>query len=184
MKTVQYRRKKEGRTNYQKRLHLLMSRKHRIVVRKSLRALLVQVVDYDEDGDKVILSVHSRDLKKYGIPYFNNNISIAYLTGFLCGKRAISNKINEGIIDFGLQRAQPKGKLMAVVKGLVDAGMNIPHNPESLPDDSRIKGEHIVQYSSSTKDTKLFSSYASAKVDLSKFSEMVEQAKLKINKND
>jgi hypothetical protein len=35
-------------------------------------------------------------------------------------------------------------RIYAALKGAVDAGLEIPYNPEVLPDDSRISGEHII----------------------------------------
>ena len=43
--TVPFRRKREGKTNYKKRLGLLKSKSLRLVVRKSNKHILVQLVD-------------------------------------------------------------------------------------------------------------------------------------------
>lgn len=143
MKSVIYRRKREGRTDYAKRLKLLVSRKNRVVVRKSLKSIQIQVVEYLPDGDKILVSAHSRDLKKYGIEG-NVNIPVAYLTGLLCGIKAKKAGVKSGIVDLGLQRAHTGGKLFAALKGLVDSGFDIPFGEESAPSAEKISGANIA----------------------------------------
>ena len=41
-----YRRKREGKTDYRKRLRLLLSGKPRLVIRRSLRDISAQVIEY------------------------------------------------------------------------------------------------------------------------------------------
>ena len=53
---VPFRRRREGKTDYRKRLKLLLSRKPRLVVRKSLNNIIAQIVEYDEKGDRVVVS--------------------------------------------------------------------------------------------------------------------------------
>ena len=181
MRSVPYRRKREGRTNYNKRLQLLVGREHRVVIRKSLKSVLVQIVDYLPDGDKVIASAHSRELKKYGLPYNNSNIVVAYLTGLLCGVKVQKAGIKSGIVDFGLQKAHPKGKLMAVVKGLADSGFKVPVNENAVPDEDRINGKHIATYAQQTDETQNgFSGYKSANITVTDLPKIVEQVKEKI----
>ena len=40
-------------------------------------------------------------------------------------------------------RLQPRNRVFAALKGMVDAGMEIPHGEDVLPDDDRINGSHI-----------------------------------------
>ena len=48
--TVQFRRKREGATNYRKRLKILASNKPRLVVRKSLKNIHASIIEYDKKG--------------------------------------------------------------------------------------------------------------------------------------
>ena len=82
-KRVEYRRKRKGKTNYKKRLNLLLSRKSRLVIRKTLTSTIAQIVNYDENGDKTIISANSSELKKLGWKMNTSNIPSAYLTGML-----------------------------------------------------------------------------------------------------
>ena len=59
---VPFRRRREGKTNYHKRLALLKSGKPRLVVRKTLNHHVAQIVLYDPKGDRTIVSAHTREL--------------------------------------------------------------------------------------------------------------------------
>ena len=61
------------------------------------------------------------------------NTSSAYLTGYLCGKKALKEGIEGAVLDLGLKTSINGSKIYAALKGAVDAGMNIPHNESILP---------------------------------------------------
>ncbi|MHC1584653.1 MAG: 50S ribosomal protein L18 [Candidatus Syntropharchaeia archaeon] len=145
---VPRRRRREGRTNYYRRLRLLLSKKPRVVVRKSNRHILLQLVVPDKNGDKTLVTARSTELEKYGYKGSTRNTPAAYLTGFLFGKRAISSGFGEGVLDIGLHPSTRGSRIYAALKGAVDAGMNIPHDESIFPSEERIRGEHIAEYAS------------------------------------
>ena len=57
-----FKRKTLGITDYKKRLRLLASNKPRLVVRRSLRHSIAQIIEYNEKGDKVLVSATTREL--------------------------------------------------------------------------------------------------------------------------
>ena len=61
-KVVGSRRKAQGKTNYRKRLKLLISEKARAVIRKSQSQLQMQIVAYDPKGD-IILAKGSQGVR-------------------------------------------------------------------------------------------------------------------------
>jgi len=141
---VKLRRRREGKTDYRKRLRLLRSRKTRIVVRNSLKNVRVQFVEYNEDGDKIIVSANSNELiSKYQWKYSTSTTPAAYLTGLLAGKRAMDNGISEGVLDIGRQRPVKGSKNFAALKGVLDAGIKCPHSNEKIPSEDRISGKHL-----------------------------------------
>jgi large subunit ribosomal protein L18 len=146
MKTIQYRRKREGRTDYRKRLILLQAGKPRLVVRKSDKHMLAQIIEYNPDGDRVFVQAHSKELAKFGWDYGKKNLPACYLLGLLIGRKAAAKSIKSCILDIGLQTQVAKSRLYAVLKGAVDSGLDIPHSKEIFPDDKRLKGEHIAKY--------------------------------------
>ena len=106
---VPFRRRKEGKTNYRLRRAMVLSKVPRLVVRLSLKNAIVQVIEAESIGDKVLVSAHSRELAKtYG--WLNNcgNIPSAYLTGLLCGLKAMANGVEKAFLDIGLH-APSKG---------------------------------------------------------------------------
>ncbi|MBE6486868.1 MAG: 50S ribosomal protein L18 [Methanosphaera stadtmanae] len=143
---VQFKRRREGKTNYNKRYKLVDLDKTRMVVRITSNHTIAQLVKIGENGDETLVSASSIQLKEFGWLGNGKNTSAAYLTGYLFGKRAISENYDETILDIGLQPAIRGTKIYAVLKGALDAGLYIPHNESILPDDSRIRGEHIAQY--------------------------------------
>ena len=140
--TVKHRRKREGRTNYKKRLSLLKSRKERVVIRKTNTQLIIQVVKYQDDGDKVLMTYKSSNLKKLGWNHSFKNLPGAYLAGLQAGLQA-KKLVKEAIPDFGLQTAHKGGKLYAALNGLLDAGLNVHANKEVFPSEERLTGKHV-----------------------------------------
>ncbi|MCK4757381.1 MAG: 50S ribosomal protein L18, partial [Thermoplasmata archaeon] len=50
---------------------------------------------------------------------------------------------DKAVLDIGLHAPTKGSKVYAVLKGMVDAGLDIPHDPSIIPDESRIKGETL-----------------------------------------
>jgi large subunit ribosomal protein L18 len=141
---VKFRRRREGKTNYYRRRRLLLSRRSRLVVRKTNTSTIVQIVNASVVGDSTVASAISTELGDHGWTAGTGNIPAAYLTGFLVGLRAKSRGVKEAILDVGLNPPVKGSRVYAALKGAVDAGLDVPHNPEVLPDESRVTGEHIV----------------------------------------
>jgi large subunit ribosomal protein L18 len=145
IKILQYRRKREGRTDYKKRLKMLVSGIPRLVVRKTNKNIIVQVVDYAENGDKVIVTANSSELPKLGWKYATGNLPAAYLTGMLAAQKAKKKHVSKAIVDFGLQ-LKSCSRLYAAVKGAKDNGLDIPASEEVFPSMDRLSGKHIAAY--------------------------------------
>ena len=185
--TVPYRRRREGKTDYRLRKKLIISKIPRLVVRKTNKHIITQLVEATVIGDIVITSAHSQELrKKYGWLGDLNNLPAAYLTGLLCGLRAADKGVKKAILDIGLHTPSRGAAVFAAMKGFVDAGVEVPHNESILPDESRIRGEHIAKYAemlSSEKPeeySKRFSEYLSRKLPPENLPEHFEEIKKKI----
>lgn len=142
---VQRRRRREQRTDYERRLALLKSGKTRAVVRRQNNNTIVQFIDYDPDGDIVLTQATAHDLEPLGWDGHTGNIPAAYLTGLLAGTRAIETGIEDAVLDIGLHKPTPRSGVFSALKGLIDAGMTIPHGDTVLPSDERAHGEHISE---------------------------------------
>jgi len=149
---VAFRRRREGKTDYYARYKMVLSGKVRAVVRKSLKNIVVQFVEAEMEGDKTLVFTKSTELIKYGWPYNRGNTPAAYLTGFLAGCKAIKNGIDEAILDIGPQRAIRGNRLFAALRGLIDAGVDIPYSEDVLPSYERITGKVIADWASKLKD--------------------------------
>jgi large subunit ribosomal protein L18 len=147
-KQVLYRRKMEGRTNYSKRLSLLLSKKLRLIVRFTNQRVIAQVCEFNSQskGDKILAAVDSFALKKHGWTSSCKNLPAAYLTGLLIAKTVSSQGHKEAILDTGLRTPVRKGKIYAFLKGALDGGMDIPHGGEDIyPEEDRLFGKHIKE---------------------------------------
>ena len=145
-----FKRKRQGKTNYKKRLEYLKSGTPRLVIRKSLKNILAQVIEYAPSGDKVIVSAHTKELsKKYGWDS-KTNIPTAYLLGLLISKKIKGKSIKKLILDPGLKKPTKNSLIYSFLKGAVDFGLNIPHSKEVFPTDKRILGEHIKNFNTSS----------------------------------
>jgi large subunit ribosomal protein L18 len=141
---VKPRRRREGKTDYRKRLKLLRSRKVRMVVRKSIKNTQVQFIEYKEGGDNILVTANSKELiNKYNWKFSTATTPAAYLTGILAGKRAKEKGIDECVLDTGRHPPTTGSKIFASIKGIVDAGVECPHSKEKLPKEDRIMGKHL-----------------------------------------
>jgi len=98
-----------------------------------------------QSGDETFVSSTSSELKRYGYEGGTCNIPAAYLTGLLFGKRAKEVGFDDAILDTGLHTPIHCSNVYAALKGAVNSGMNISHNPSVFPPDERIRGEHIAK---------------------------------------
>jgi large subunit ribosomal protein L18 len=155
---VQFRRRREGKTDYKARKALVMSRLPRVVTRPSLKHINVQVIEATPTGDKVVASANSQELRKYEWHAACGNIPSAYLTGLLCGVRAVDKGVKKAIADIGLQQPIKGSRIFASLKGFADTGVEVPHNVEKLPDEKRLVGQHIADYAKNmaSSDTQLY----------------------------
>ncbi len=140
---VQFRRRRQGKTDYRYRLRLLKSGSARAVVRNSLRQTRVQIIKFDLTGDQVMIAGSSSELLKFGWKGTVSNTPSAYLTGYLTGLRAKGKGIEEAVLDIGLANPSKGSKVFASLKGMLDAGVQIPHSEGILPNMVRIQGSHI-----------------------------------------
>ncbi|MDD3244683.1 MAG: 50S ribosomal protein L18 [Candidatus ainarchaeum sp.] len=138
---VPFKRRKEQKTNYKKRLATLKSEKHRFVARLSNTRFFAQIVEYSKDGDKTLLFADSRELKALGWNYSLKNTSAVYLTALLLSKKALKNKIPEVIFDLGAKNYKSRSKIFAALKGIVDSGLPCPYDEKAFPDEDRINGK-------------------------------------------
>jgi len=175
---VPYRRRREGRTNYRKRLKLLLSRKPRLVVRLTNKRVIAQIVEYSPDGDRTLVYADSKELERFGWKGDLNNTPASYLTGLLIGKKALNAGIEQAILDIGLRTPSRGSRVFAVLKGAVDAGLDVPHSDEILPDESRIRGEHIASYYA--KKPEMFTEYEKRGLKPSELPEHFDEIREKI----
>jgi len=97
---VQYRRRREGKTDYRARRQMVLqdktkfgSPKYRLVVRITNRDIIAQIVHAKVAGDDVIQAAYSHELPAFGVNFGLTNYAAAYATGLLLARRTLT-KLN------------------------------------------------------------------------------------------
>lgn len=165
--------------------------KYRLIVRLTNKDVVAQIAYSKIEGDVVVASAYSHELPRYGVKVGLTNYAAAYATGLLLARRHLKaigldsvykgheeltgedyNVEQEGdrapfkaVLDVGLARTTTGSKIFAVMKGVADGGINVPHsenrffgfdsesseyNAESHRD--RILGKHVADYMNYLKD--------------------------------
>lgn len=139
---VPFRRKREHKTDYAKRLRLLKSRTPRVVVRRSNYQMTIQLVEYNPVGDKILRTVVSSSLKADGWNHSFKSIPASYLAGVKAGLD-FKGHAKKAVLDIGMHTPHKGSRLFAVLKGLVDAGFDVSHSDSVFPSEDRLSGKHI-----------------------------------------
>jgi large subunit ribosomal protein L5e len=172
---VKWRRRREGKTNYRKRRQMITqdknkynTPKYRLVVRRTNRDIIAQIVLARIQGDYVVASAYAHQLVLHGALVGLTNYAAAYATGLLLARRVLTKfglaKKYEGVVnptgelynieavkgarrpfkaflDTGLARTTTGARIFGVLKGAVDGGINVPHSEKRFPGFNREKGE-------------------------------------------
>merc|ERR1711977_245163 len=94
---VKYRRRREGKTDFQARKRLVAqdknkynSKKYRLVVRFTNRDIIAQIVYSEIVGDKVMTAAYGHELPRYGLKVGLTNYAAAYCVGLLLARRHLT----------------------------------------------------------------------------------------------
>lgn len=186
---VAFRRRREGKTNFTRRLKLIKSRRNRLVIRCTLRHISVQISESQIKGDKTLVYAYSKQLiKEFGWSQSTSNLPTAYLTGYLAGLRAKKMNIEDAILDVGILVHNERVK--AAFLGFLEAGIEVPHDSEWFSDalKERINGSHIQTYAQSLqkedkdKYRKIFAAVLKNKGDPTKITDDFNKTKQSIEK--
>ena len=137
---VPHKRRRNQETDYQQRRKLLKSGKPRVVVRTSNKHTKTHLSFYKEEGDENKCFTSTEELEDLGWENHTGNLPAAYLAGYLLGVKA---EESEAILDIGLQEYKQGNRVFAAVKGMKDAGLDVPAGEDALPQEERLHGEHI-----------------------------------------
>jgi len=95
---VKFRRRREGKTDYQQRHKLIRQAKnkyntpkYRLVVRFTNTDVITQIVFARLKGDEVMTAAYSHELPRYGLEVGLTNYAAAYCTGLLLARRHLTS---------------------------------------------------------------------------------------------
>jgi large subunit ribosomal protein L18 len=158
-----YRRRRMGATDYRARKKIITSSVPLLAVRISSKNVSAQFIRPKTEGDQVVSSAHSRNLKKLGWKGSTKSVPACYLLGLLAGKRAKEKGVEKAYLYNGLSQFVNGSRISALVKGVKDAGVDVPMADEVAPSEDRITGKATAEYARSLlaenkeKYSKLFS---------------------------
>ena len=175
-----FRRRREQKTDYRKRLAMVKSGSVRLVIRTSNKRITAQAIKYDPKGDITIANADSRELAKYSF-YGTNNTPSAYLTGLLLGKRMPANE-KAGILDIGLKTPSHGSVVFAALKGIADAGVRVAFDEKAAPSEDRITGKVLDEYAKGQGNENAFSGYRKAGINPGEIAQAFAKAKAEIEK--
>ena len=141
-----YRRRRSGATNYNSRRKAISSRGTLLAVRISGKNVMAQFVKPTVTGDLVLASAHSHALRKLGWMGSLKSLPACYLLGLLAGKVAKGKGVEEAFLYNGVSPFVKGSRISALVKGVIDGGVNVPFAEEAMPSEERLKGENIAKY--------------------------------------
>ena len=141
---VAFRRRREGVTDYSKRLAMLTGKVARLVVRRTQHYVVVQIVQFTPEGDKTVASATSKELSKMGFTSLSKvNTPAAYLTGMIAAGKAVKKGVKNAVVDLGRQTSSKGSILYAAAKGAADGGLEAPLGKDVIPSQERIEGKHL-----------------------------------------
>jgi len=93
---TQFRRRREGKTDYYARKRLIVqdknkynTPKYRLVARITCSKVIAQVIYATIQGDQVLCAAESTELKRFGLEAGLTNYAAAYATGLLVARRLL-----------------------------------------------------------------------------------------------
>merc|ERR1719171_2340800 len=103
---TKFRRRREGKTDYQARKRLVAqdknkynSKKYRLVVRFTNRDIIAQIVYSEIVGDKVMTAAYGHELPRYGLKVGLTNYAAAYCVGLLLARRLLKKYDLDGTFE-------------------------------------------------------------------------------------
>ena len=121
---TKYRRRREGKTDFQARRRLVFqdknkydSKKYRFCVRRTATKIICQVIFATLSGDRVMTAANSTELKQFGLTAGLTNYAAAYATGLLAARRLLNLKKMDSLYE-GQKKVD--GKLFSVADDVKD----------------------------------------------------------------
>ena len=132
---TQYRRRREGKTDYAARRKLVIqdvnkynAHKYRLIVRFTNRDIICQIAYSEIRGDVIMAAAYSHELPRYGIKLGLTNYAAAYATGLLLARRLLKtlklDKRYTGVRPTGEDyHVRAPGKGARPFKAILDVGL-------------------------------------------------------------
>ncbi|KAL6562739.1 60S ribosomal protein L5 [Orobanche gracilis] len=155
---VKFKRRRERKTDYRARIRLINQDKNKYNTPKRVtetnKDCIVQIASASIAGDNVLAAAYAHELPRYGLEVGLTNYAAVYSTGLLAGRRLLQKlEMDEeyvgnveatgedfsvepaetrrpfrALLDVGLINTTTGNRVVAALKGALDAGLDIPHS--------------------------------------------------------
>merc|ERR1712134_245294 len=146
---TKFRRRREGKTDYQARKGLCAqyknkfnTPKYRMIVRSTNKDVVCQIAYSRMQGDIIVAAAYSHELPRYGLSVGLKNYKLDELyvgQAEADGEEYNVEPVDDGprpfrcFLDVGLNRTTTGNKVFGALKGALDGGLDIPHNNKRFP---------------------------------------------------
>ena len=141
-----YRRRRMGATDYRARKKMITSSVPLLAVRVSSKNVSAQFIKPRAEGDHVLSSAHSRNLRKLGWKGSAKSVPACYLLGLWAGKKAKAKGVERAYLYNGLSPFVKGSRVSALVRGVKEAGVEVPIADEAVPSEDRLSGKAAADY--------------------------------------
>ncbi|HOI18696.1 MAG TPA: 50S ribosomal protein L18 [Candidatus Woesearchaeota archaeon] len=185
---IPFRRKREGKTSYDRRIKLLKSGQIRLLISYGSRNIRAQAIKFNLKGDEVLADANAKSLNAFGWSFTSSNLPTSYLFGYYFGKLLLEKNLPEVIFDTGMITPKKGGKYYAFAKGVVDSSVSMEVDPAVFPTEDRISGKHITNHVKQLKQKglydKRYSYHLKEKIDTEKITELFNNVLEKIKQTN
>lgn len=179
-KSIGFKRRRKALTDYKKRLKLVKGGMDRVVIRRTNKRVIGEIIRYDEKGDKILAYADSNLLRKYKWPSRNNRPT-AYLTGLLLAKSALKKiKGEEYVLDIGLSSPVKNSIPFVFAKGCIDGGLKLKADitmDEKLYDYSDTKYTKGLREKDSERYNRQYGAYIKENIDVDSLQRLFKEVK-------
>jgi len=134
---VQFRRRRQGKTDYYARKRLVTqdknkynTPKYRLVVRFTNKDVIAQIAYSTLEGDHIVSSAYAHELPKYGVKVGLTNYASSYATGLLLARRVLtkfnlaSDYVGQANPDGAEFHVEPKAEGSRPFRAFLDIGLH------------------------------------------------------------
>jgi large subunit ribosomal protein L5e len=165
-------------------LNKYVAPKYRLVARITNTKVIAQIAYATLAHDKILAEANSKELARFGLHNAYTSYSAAYATGLLLARRLLktlkmdalypgvqkidgndydvsaltneSKRSFKAILDIGIRRPTIGNRVFAVMKGVCDGGVHVPHSVRKFPGFAKGKSKKDSKYDAAAHRNRIY----------------------------